>query len=83
MKLVYFAYVREHIGYDSEEVDLPATVQTIADCLGWLAVRGEGYRAAFADPAKLLFAVDQQMADQTANITCCRELAIFPPVTGG
>lgn len=83
MRLVYFASVRESVGRGAEEVDLPAAVRTVGDCVGWLAARGEAYQTAFAEPAKLRFAVDQQMADAAASITDCRELAIFPPVTGG
>lgn len=83
MRLVYFASVREAVGTDGEEVDLPGHVRTVADCLGWLSARGAGYRAAFANPAKLRFAIDQQMAGEMADIGGASELAIFPPVTGG
>jgi sulfur-carrier protein len=83
MKLVYFASVRESIGRDGEELDLPAHVESIADCLEWLSQQGERYRLAFTNPAKLRFALDQQMVKSDAALSHAKELAIFPPVTGG
>ncbi len=83
MHIVYFASVREAIGFDSEQTDFPEDILTIADCLGYLGARGSVYPAAFSDTAKLRFALDQQMAKIDAPIAGARELAIFPPVTGG
>jgi molybdopterin synthase sulfur carrier subunit len=83
VKLVYFARVREAIGIDSEDRDLPADVATVADCLRWLASEGSQYATAFADTAKLRFALDQQMVWEATELEGAQELAIFPPVTGG
>lgn len=81
MLLLYFASVREAIGRDSETVD-PGAAQTIRELMDRLSV-DEPYRTAFANPARLRAALDQRFAPLDAPIAGGRELAIFPPVTGG
>lgn len=83
MKLVYFARVREALGADHEERDLPEYVLTVADCIDWLASESAHYAAAFADRERLRFALDQQMVWEGTALEGAQELAIFPPVTGG
>lgn len=83
MKLVYFARVREAIGFDSEERQLPDGARNVADVINWLASLGDNYAAAFADRSRLRFALDQQMVGLEASLASVSELAIFPPVTGG
>jgi sulfur-carrier protein len=83
LKLVYFAQVREAVGFASEVRDLPADIQTIGECLTWLAGHGENYVTAFAEPSRLRFALDQQMVWEETLLEGASELAIFPPVTGG
>jgi molybdopterin synthase sulfur carrier subunit len=83
LKLVYFARVREAVGFDAEERDLPANIQTVGDCLIWLAAQNEDYATAFADPSRLRFALDHQMVWEETLLEGASELAIFPPVTGG
>ncbi len=83
MQFVYFASVREAIGRDSEEFELPHDVATVTQCLDWLAESSAQHKTAFADRAKLRFALDQQMVQGDADISGAKELAIFPPVTGG
>jgi molybdopterin synthase sulfur carrier subunit len=83
VELLYFAWVRERVGRGSEIVDPPADVSTVAALLDWLAEQGEGHSAAFADRGRLRAAVDQVFVPLDASITGAREVAIFPPVTGG
>ncbi|MEH3121461.1 MAG: molybdopterin converting factor subunit 1 [Sphingomonas phyllosphaerae] len=83
MKLLYFAWVRERIGVAEEDVTPPAGVATVADLVAWLAPRSAGHGAAFADPARLRAAVDQAFVPLDTPIAGAREVAIFPPVTGG
>lgn len=83
MRLIYFARVREAIGFDTEERELPADIQTIGECLTWLAKQSENYATAFAEPLRLRFALDQQMVWEETLLEGASELAIFPPVTGG
>ncbi len=81
--LLYFAWVREAVGRDREEVDLPIGVQTPAQLAAWLAGRSDGHARAFADLSRLRCAVDQVMSDFEAPLGAAREIAFFPPVTGG
>ena len=83
MRLVYFARVREAVGVDGEERELPATVMTVADCIDWLASQSANHAAAFANRDRLRFALDQQMVWEGTALEGAQELAIFPPVTGG
>jgi molybdopterin synthase sulfur carrier subunit len=75
--------VREAIGRDGERVDVPAEVTTIAALLDRLAARGGGYAEALADRGRLRAALDQAFVPLDAALGEARELAIFPPVTGG
>ena len=81
--LLYFAWVRERIGTGQERVDPPADVTTVSALIDWLANRGGGYGEAFVDRSRLRAAVDQTFVSLDASITGAREVAIFPPVTGG
>jgi molybdopterin synthase sulfur carrier subunit len=83
IELLYFAWVREAIGRDGESVEPPAEVTDVAGLIGWLAARGGGYAEALANPARLRAAIDQRFVPLDAPIAGARELAIFPPVTGG
>jgi molybdopterin synthase sulfur carrier subunit len=82
-KLVYFAWVRERIGLSEETVDLPPAVVTVSDLLAWLKSRGEGYEAALLHPKAIRVAIDQEHADHDERIGSPREIALFPPMTGG
>jgi len=81
--LLYFAWVREAIGADGERVEPPAEVATVADLLDWLATRSDAHARAFAERGRLRAAVDQAFVGLDAPIAGAREIAIFPPVTGG
>ena len=81
MKVLYFAWVRERIGVPSELVESGA--RTVADLVTELRAREERYEAAFADPSALRVAVDQKLADFNAPLAGVREVAFFPPMTGG
>ena len=83
MRILYFAWVREAVGTGEETVSPPADIATVAELIAWLAKRSEGHVAAFAEPARLRAAVDQAFVPLDAPIAGAREVAIFPPVTGG
>ncbi|MCH7860791.1 molybdopterin converting factor subunit 1 [Sphingomonas sp. NPDC092331] len=83
MDLLYFAWVREAVGVGQERVDPPETVRDVADLVRWLAARSPGHAAAFADPARLRAAIDQRFVPFDAPLGDAREVALFPPVTGG
>ena len=81
--ILYFAWVREKIGKSSETVELPASVATIADLVAWLVTRGPEYAEAFAKPEVVRAAIDRNHVKPAASIAGAREIAFFPPVTGG
>ncbi|WP_157215983.1 molybdopterin converting factor subunit 1 [Flavisphingomonas formosensis] len=83
LELLYFAWVREAIGKGGESVLCPDGIDTVDSLIGWLAQRGGGYAEAFADRARLRAAVDQAFVPLDASIVGAREVALFPPVTGG
>lgn len=81
--LRYFAWVREKVGHAEERVELPAEISTIADLVAWLKTRGAGYESAFARPEVVRAAIDQRHVKPLTPIGQAREIAFFPPVTGG
>ncbi|RHW17426.1 molybdopterin converting factor subunit 1 [Sphingomonas gilva] len=83
VQILYFAWVRELVGVGMERIDLPGEIATIAELIGWLAARSEGHAAAMADPARLRAAIDQRFVSLDAPVAGAREIALFPPVTGG
>jgi sulfur-carrier protein len=82
-KLMYFAWVRERIGFSGEELELPADVKTAGDLLAFLASRGEGFAEALKHPKVIRVAVNQEHVDHDELIAGAREIALFPPMTGG
>jgi molybdopterin synthase sulfur carrier subunit len=83
MKAVYFAWVRERIGVSEEVIEPPREVETVRQLVDWLAARGDGYAAAFANPKTIRAAIDKTHAAPDAPIAAAREIAFFPPMTGG
>lgn len=81
IEVLYFAWVRERIGLPRERVETSAA--TVADLVEELKAREDRYAAAFADLRSLRVALDQQLADFSAPLAGVREVAFFPPMTGG
>jgi len=81
MDLLYFAWVRERIGIPREQVETSAA--TVVDLVGELRLREERYDLAFSDLTALRVALDQELADFDAPLEGVREVAFFPPMTGG
>ena len=81
--MLYFAWVREAIGTGQETIDPPASIATMSDLIGWLSSRSEGHARAFADRDRLRAAIDQRFVALDAPLGSAREVAVFPPVTGG
>lgn len=79
--VLYFAWVRERIGLPKERVE--TTAHTVRDLVAELVAREERYEAAFADLTSLRVALDQELADFDAPLAGVREVAFFPPMTGG
>ena len=83
MKLRYFAWVRERIGKPEEDIDPPPGIATVADLMTWLSRRGEEYAHAFENPKVIRAAIDRAHVRADTAILGAREVAFFPPVTGG
>jgi sulfur-carrier protein len=83
VKALYFAWVRERIGLAEEEITPPASVTTVAELVGWLKRRGENYAAAFADEPAVRAALDRRHVKPEQPIASAKEIAFFPPMTGG
>ena len=81
MQVMYFAWVRERIGLPMEEVETQAA--TVQDLVAELVAREARYEMAFADTSALRVALDQELADFDAPLDGVREVAFFPPMTGG
>ena len=83
MRVRYFAWVRERVGHAEDEIDIPAGITTVRDLMRWLAARDEDYGAAFAEPDVIRAALDHTHVQHDAPLGQARELAFFPPMTGG
>jgi len=83
MKIKYFAWVRERVGKSEETIEPPASVLTVDELITWLAKRGETYAHAFETPQVIRTAINQTHVKPDATIAGAREIAFFPPMTGG
>ena len=83
MKILYFAWVRDMIGVDGEEFDLPSEVKTAGELAEWLKSRGAGYAKVIEASNVVKMAVNQEYAGPDTPVSNEDEVALFPPVTGG
>jgi len=83
LKILYFASLRERMGRPEEDLPVPLGAATIGDLIAHLTARDPAGAAAFAHPALVRAAVNQEFATNAAPIRDGDEIAFFPPVTGG
>ncbi len=83
MRVLYFAWVKEKAGIASEEIEPPEGVATVAELIVWLKARGPEFANAFERAEIIRAAIDQSHVRHDAPIAGAREIAFFPPVTGG
>jgi sulfur-carrier protein len=83
MKVRYFAWMKRTVGLPEEDVTPPAEVKTVGDLVAWLRGRSAGHAEALAEGAAFGAAVDQRTAPFDTSIAGAREVAFFPPFTGG
>ena len=81
LNLLYFAWVRERIGVPGEAIDTDA--ETVSELIADLASRDARYAAAFSDLSAIRVAIDQTLVEMSAPLDDAREVAFFPPMTGG
>ena len=83
MKLRYFAWVRERVGRTEEDLAVPDGIVTVGELLDWLRARGPEYQAALYEPSAIRVALDHLHVRPDASLSGAREMALFPPMTGG
>lgn len=83
MRILYFARVRQIVGRGEDRIELPASIRTVSELIDFLSQRDEGCAVAFADRRTLRAAVDKAHVQLDAPLLGAREVAFFPPVTGG
>lgn len=83
VRILYFSWIRERVGMGDETVGLPENVKTVMELLLWLQSRNEQFAAALEFPEIIRVALDQEHADHNEQIGTPREIALFPPMTGG
>jgi len=83
LKILYFAWVREKVGRAEEVREPPASVATVGDLIAWLKTQGPEYENAFAQAQVIRAAIDRAHVKHDAAIAGAKEVAFFPPVTGG
>ena len=81
MKVLYFAWLRERIGLPAEDVETSA--ETIKDLVVELSNRAPRYEAAFSDLGSVRCALDQNLVSFDTPLGDAKEVAFFPPMTGG
>jgi molybdopterin synthase sulfur carrier subunit len=83
VKVLFFASMREQLGQPSEELELPASINTVGALRDHLRARGGAWETTFAPNRAVRAAVNQDMAQAGASLKAGDEVAFFPPVTGG
>jgi len=83
MKILYFAWLRQRTGIGEEDIVLPPDIGDVAALIGWLKRRGPNFAEALADTSAIRVAVDQEFAALDTPLAGAKEVALFPPMTGG
>jgi len=83
MKIRYFAWLKEKVGFEEEDVTLPAEIKTVGMLVNWLSNRGQNYETAFEFIEVVKVAVNQACVDNAHPVTDDDEVIFFPPIAGG
>lgn len=83
MKILYFAWLRERLNRDSEEVSPPPDVVTVGDLIQWLRSRDEAANLALQQPELVKSALDARIVTHETPLNGASVVALFPPMTGG
>ena len=81
LDILYFAWLRERVGVPREQVE--TTAVTVSDLVAELVAKDDRHAAALSDLRAVRVAVDQQLVPLDTALTGAREVAFFPPMTGG
>lgn len=83
MNIRYFAWVRERVGVEEETIDIPGGVKTVGDLIAHLKALDDNHAAAFEEEDAIRVALDQEHVEADAELGSAKEIAFFPPMTGG
>ncbi|QNT78698.1 molybdopterin converting factor subunit 1 [Entomobacter blattae] len=83
LHILYFAWLRDKIGLESEYLTLPADIENVGDLIGWMQKREPPFSELFDDVSTIRVAVNQTFAKLEDVVRAGDEIAFFPPVTGG
>lgn len=84
MKLLYFAWFKDHTGVSEENINLPSSIKTINDLISWLENKDQKYKKIFSNKSILNIAINHKIAQaHDLAVNDSDEVAFFPPVTGG
>ncbi len=83
LHILYFASIAEQLGRDAVDIDVPASVGTVGGLIDFLSGQDAAAQSAFADRTRIRCALDQSFAPLDAALGDAKEVAFFPPVTGG
>ncbi len=83
VKILYFSWIRERVGMGDETISLPDKLNTVDDFLKWMGSRNEQFAAVLEKPEIIRVALDKQHTDHDELLGAPREIALFPPMTGG
>lgn len=83
IKLLLFARLREDLGVEAEQIQLPRNITTVGSLREHLMARGAAWHEALAPHKAVRVAVNQEMAKPDTPVREGDEVAFFPPVTGG
>lgn len=83
LRIHYFAGVREAVGRDRDQIELPGEVATVADLVRHLRAVDVGFERMIGEQEQVLVAVNQAVAGDEAAVADGDEVAFFPPMSGG
>ena len=83
LRIHYFASVRETVGRDGEQIELPGDVATVADLVRHLRAVDAGFERMFGEQEQVIVAVNQAVAGDETAVADGDEVAFFPPMSGG
>ena len=82
IKVLFFARIRDQVGCNELDLELPETISDVGAFTDLLKQQGKEFSDALSDP-NVLVAVNQEMASSQTTVEDGDEIAFFPPVTGG
>lgn len=83
IKIRYFAWVQQQIGMAEEMIDPPPSLKNVGELMAWLAGKSDDHAKAFANPSQIKIAINQHYCEPSHSLASAKEIAFFPPVTGG